>query len=170
MTAAPAGAHKADAENTDAVVNAAAEQKKAAAQAKKDAKVATAAQPKPETVSTDAALAQAEVVSAAPEVPAPNTPLPDGEVEVTKDGATEITKAEKAPRTKKDPLKTLDDFSKLPVAVHIGQVAMSVEEYSGRAVLSLSLVGWVGEAPFKILAADVTELEDALTNLRKQLS
>ena len=75
-----------------------------------------------------------------------------------------------APRTKKDPLKTLDDFSKLPVAVHIGQVAMSVEEYSGRAVLSLSLVGWVGEAPFKILAADVTELEDALANLRKQLS
>ena len=168
MTAAPAGAHKADAENTDAVANAAAEQKKAAAQAKKDAKVATAAQPKPETVSTDAA--QAEVVSAAPEAPAPNTPLPGGEVEVTKDGATEITKAEKAPRTKKDPLKTLDDFSKLPVAVHIGQVAMSVEEYSGRAVLSLSLVGWVGEAPFKILAADVTELEDAIANLRKQLS
>ena len=47
---------------------------------------------------------------------------------------------------------------------------MSVEEYSGRAVLSLSLVGWVGEAPFKILAADVTELEDAIANLRKQLS
>ena len=167
MTAAPAGAHKADAENTDAVANAAAEQKKAAAQAKKDAKVATAAQPKPETVSFEVALVKAEVVSAAPEVPAPNTPLPEGEVEVTKDGATEITKA---PRTKKDPLKTLDDFSKLPVAVHIGQVAMSVEEYSGRAVLSLSLVGWVGEAPFKILAADVTELEDALANLRKQLS
>ena len=97
-------------------------------------------------------------------------PLPEGEVEVTKDGATEITKAEKAPRTKQDPLKMLEDFSKLPVAVHIGQVAMSVEEYSGRAVLSLSLVGWVGEAPFKILAADVTELEDALANLRKQLS
>ena len=151
MTAAPAGAHKADAENTDAVANAAAEQKKAAAQARKDAKVATAAQPKPE-------------------VPAPNTPLPDGDVFVNEAGATEITKAEKAPRTKKDPLKTLDDFSKLPVAVHIGQVAMSVEEYSGRAVLSLSLVGWVGEAPFKILAADVTELEDAIANLRKQLS
>ena len=165
MTAAPAGAHKADAENTDAVANAAAEQKKAAAQAKKDAKVATAAQPKFEV-----ALVRAEVVSAAPEVPAPNTPLPEGEVEVTKDGATEVTKAENAPRTKKDPLKTLDDFSKLPVAVHIGQVAMSVEEYSGRAVLSLSLVGWVGEAPFKILAADVTELEDAIANLRKQLS
>ena len=89
MTAAPAGAHKADAENTDAVANAAAEQKKAAAQARKDAKVATAAQPKPETVSFEVALVKAEVVSAAPEVPAPNTPLPEGEVEVTKDGATE---------------------------------------------------------------------------------
>ena len=165
MTAAPAGAHKADAENTDAVANAAAEQKKAAAQAKKDAKVATAAQPKFEV-----ALVRAEVVSAAPEVPAPNTPLPDGDFFFNDTATTEITKAEKAPRTKKDPLKTLDDFSKLPVAVHIGQVAMSVEEYSGRAVLSLSLVGWVGEAPFKILAADVTELEDALANLRKQLS
>ena len=97
--------------------------------------------------------------------------IADPEVAVDPAGQiTEQVKPQRATRTKKDTLKSIEDFSKLPVAVHVGQVAASVEEYSGRAVLSISLVGWVGEAPFKILADDIDELEDALANLRKQLS
>lgn len=83
---------------------------------------------------------------------------------------TEQVKLVRAKRKKKDTLRGIEDFSKLPVAVHIGQVAASVDEYSGRAILSLSLVGWVGEAPFKILAEDIDQLEDAIANLREQLA
>lgn len=71
--------------------------------------------------------------------------------------------------SKADPLADVD-LSKLPVASTVGQMAVTLEEYAGRAVLSLSLVGWVGDAPLKILATDVSELEEALANLREQLS
>jgi len=116
----------------------------------------------------------AELLAAAPEANADAVApdeVNDPDVAVDPaDLATEQAKPKRATRTKKDTLKGIEDFSKLPVAVHIGQVAASVDEYSGRAILSLSLVGWVGEAPFKILAEDIDQIEDAIANLREQLA
>ena len=150
MTTTPAGASKSAEENKDAVANA------KTAGARKEAETLPQ---KPSKI----AEANADAV----------TPDEVNDPDVTVDPAglvTEQVKPKRATRTKKDTLKGIEDFSKLPVAVHIGQVAASVDEYSGRAILSLSLVGWVGEAPFKILAEDIDQLEDAIANLREQLA
>lgn len=114
-------------------------------------------------------------------VPGPNEAVPEGVVEVTRsaqqgevsDPGGRVTERQKTGRQrapKKDALKDLDDLSKLPVAVAVGQVTISVEEYAGRAVLSMSLRGWVGEAPLKILASDIGDVEQAIAELRSQLS
>ena len=150
MTTTPAGASKSAEENKDAVANA------KTAGARKEAETLPQ---KPSKI----AEANADAV----------TPDEVNDPDVAVDPAglvTEQVKPKRATRTKKDTLKGIEDFSKLPVAVHIGQVAASVDEYSGRAILSLSLVGWVGEAPFKILAEDIDQLEDAIANLREQLA
>lgn len=150
MTAAPKGETKADAENTDPVANATAD-------------------------TTTAPVAEEPT----PVVPGPNDPVPAGQVEVTSKAPEdklsdasgnkiEQKKVTRAPR-KTDPFKKEIDHEKLPVAVAIGQVTGSIESYSGRAVLSLSLRGWVGEAPFKILAEDAGEVEAVLDELRAQL-
>lgn len=156
MTTTPAGASKSAEENKDAVANAktAGARKEAETLPQKPSKIAK--QIKPTTnegtnVNVD---------------PSTGANADTG----TAGLATEQVKPKRATRTKKDTLKGIEDFSKLPVAVHIGQVAASVDEYSGRAILSLSLVGWVGEAPFKILADDIDQLEDAIANLREQLA
>lgn len=157
MTAAPKGEKKADAENTDAVAN---------------AELAG---------TTPGAREEAEPL---PTPIGPNDPVPEGKVETTvlakddelSDPAGRVTKQKKATRTvtrtvtrKSDPFKKEIDHDKLPVSVAIGQVTGTVESYAGRAVLSLSLRGWVGEAPFKILAEDVGEIEAVLAELRSQL-
>lgn len=150
MTTTPAGASKSAEESMDAVANA------KTAGARKEAETLPQ---KPSKI----AEANADAV----------TPDEVNDPDVAVDPAglvTEQVKPKRATRTKKDTLKGIEDFSKLPVAVHIGQVAASVDEYSGRAILSLSLVGWVGEAPFKILAEDIDQLEDAIANLREQLA
>lgn len=212
MTSAPAGAHKADAENTDAIANAAAEQKKATTAAKRtsgsrkendslpegaEKPTEIAKQLKPTTNEGTSTLVDPTTGGNAATVTEGDAGSSDGSpaddvntvdvIEVKRHATqdeisdpdvpvdpaghiTEQVKAKRATRTKKDTLKGIEDFSKLPVAVHVGQVAASVEEYSGRAVLSISLVGWVGEAPFKILAEDIDELEDAIANLRAQLA
>lgn len=114
-------------------------------------------------------------------VPALGEPVPDGKVQVTRKAekgepsdpggnVSEIAKTGKRRAPKKDALTEISDFGKLPLAVTVGQITASVEEYAGRPVLSLSLVGWVGDAPLKILAADVGEVEQALAELRSQLS
>lgn len=114
-------------------------------------------------------------------VPGPNETVPAGVVEVTRSAregeasdpggrVTERQKTGKQRAPKKDPLKDLDDLTKLPVAIAVGDVTGSVEEYAGRAVLSLSLRGWVGEAPLKILASEVGDLEQVIAELRSQLS
>lgn len=116
-----------------------------------------------------------------PAAPGPNDPVPEGEVQVThraeagkpsdpSGNITEARKTSKRSTKKSDPLKDLKAFDKLPVAVTVGQVTASVEEYAGRPVVSLSLVGWVGDAPLKLLAADIGELEQALEEIRKELS
>lgn len=116
-----------------------------------------------------------------PAAPGPNDAVPEGQVQVTRkakegepsDPAGNVTETAKTGRKrapKKDALVELSDFSKLPVAVTVGQITAQVEEYAGRPVLALSLVGWVGDAPLKILAADVGELEQAIAELRSQLS
>lgn len=154
MTAAPKGEKKADAENTDPVLN---------------------AQGEPDAPTTTEPVAEEPT----PVTPGPNDPVPEGQVEVTvnaKDDElsdpsgkkTEQKKTTRAPR-KSDPFKKEIDHDKLPVAVAIGQVTGAIESYSGRAVLSLSLRGWVGEAPFKILAEDAGEIEAVLAELRAQL-
>ena len=150
MTTTPAGASKSAEENKDAVANAktAGARKEAETLPQKPSKIAEA---NADAVTPD-------------EVNDPDVAVDPADL------ATEQAKPKKATRTKKDTLKGIEDFSKLPVAVHIGQVAASVDEYSGRAILSLSLVGWVGEAPFKILADDIDQLEDAIANLREQLA
>lgn len=128
-------------------------------------------------ITTSGSPAEGEAL---PQAPAPNAPIPEGKVEVTrkaKDGENAdpagnvITseKISKPVRRKADKLRDLEDLSKLPVAAHVGQVAVAVREYAGRAVLAITLVGWVGEEPFKILASDVGELEQALEEIRKQL-
>ena len=150
MTTTPAGASKSAEENKDAVANAktAGARKEAETLPQKPSKIAEA---NADAVTPD-------------EVNDPDVAVDPADL------ATEQAKPKRATRTKKDTLKGIEDFSKLPVAVHIGQVAASVDEYSGRAILSLSLVGWVGEAPFKILAEDIDQLEDAIANLREQLA
>ena len=150
MTTTPEGASKSAEENKDAVANA------------KTAGARKEAEPLPPTPSK-IAEANADAVTT-DEVNDPDVAVDPADL------ATEQAKPKRATRTKKDTLKGIEDFSKLPVAVHIGQVAASVDEYSGRAILSLSLVGWVGEAPFKILADDIDQLEDAIANLREQLA
>lgn len=116
-----------------------------------------------------------------PAAPGPNDAVPEGQVQVTRkakegepsDPAGNVTETSKAGRKrapKKDALAEISDHSKLPVAVTVGQISASVEEYAGRPVLSLSLVGWVGDAPLKILAADIGDLEQAIAELRSQLS
>lgn len=171
MTAAPAGAHKADAENADAVAN-------AAALAAEEAKAAKKAS-KAKAVKADEAPI--------PEPAKPNDIVPEGSVEVTRKATEDeikdpevgtdpegnissIEKVTRAPRAKKDPLTTLTDHTKLPVAAHVGQVAVQVRAHNGNAVLTISLVGWVGEPEFQIRAEDVVELEDALASIRKQLA
>ena len=150
MTTTPAGASKSAEENKDAVANAktVGARKEAETLPQKPSKIAEA---NADAVTPD-------------EVNDPDVAVDPADL------ATEQAKPKRATRTKKDTLKGIEDFSKLPVAVHIGQVAASVDEYSGRAILSLSLVGWVGEAPFKILAEDIDQLEDAIANLREQLA
>lgn len=207
MTSAPAGAHKADAENSDAVANAKADakakettQKKATtrrkattgsyaanpeavskpgdeqAPAKVDKPTPTGEPHAPSDPDGPQGEAQFEVPPAAP---GPNDPVEEGVVEIKRkaeegepsDPAGLVTVREKTGSTrgkKKDKLKDID-LSKLPVAVAVGQVTASVEEYAGNAVLSLSLVGWVGDAPMKIRADDIDELMGALDALRNQL-
>lgn len=116
-----------------------------------------------------------------PATSGPNDLVPEGQVQVTRKAregepsdpggnVTEVAKSGRRRAPKTDHLATISDTSKLPVAVTVGQITASVEEYAGRPVLSLSLVGWVGDAPLKILAADVGELDQALAELRSQLS
>lgn len=105
----------------------------------------------------------------------PGQPAPDGEVHVTTTtetgSATESKPITRGPNKKKaDSLKGNLDFTKLPVAVSVGQINASVEEYSGRAILSLSLVGWVGDPALRILAEDAEQIDTALAELRKQLA
>lgn len=71
---------------------------------------------------------------------------------------------------KGDPLKQMGNFEKLPLSVSVGQVNISVELYSGQPVMKLSLVGWVGEESLAILASDASDIEDALSQIRKTLS
>lgn len=116
-----------------------------------------------------------------PATAGPNETVPEGSVEVTRKAqegepsdpggnVTTARKTGKARAPKEDPLAKIADFSKLPVAVSVGQVTAVVEEYAGNPVLALSLKGWVGDAPLKIRAADVGEIEQALSELRKELS
>lgn len=91
-----------------------------------------------------------------------NEPLPKKET-ITLPKTTE-------PATESDALADLTDFSKLPIAVSSGQVAASVEEYAGRAVLSMSLLGWIGDVPFRILASEAKDIEAVLQQLREQLA
>lgn len=122
-----------------------------------------------------------ETFDVPPATGGPNDLVPEGQVSVTRKAqegepsdpagnVTEVAKQGKRRSPKKDSLKEISDFGKLPVAVTVGQITATVEEYAGRPVLALSLVGWVGDAPLKILAADVGELEQALAELRSQLS
>lgn len=118
-----------------------------------------------------------------PEPVGPNEPVEEGKVEVATKAKTDkekatadpsgnvVTQRKTAARTKvkNDPFDDVD-MDKLPVAIAIGQVTVSIEEYAGRAVASFSLRGWVGDAPLKLLASDIGEFEQALAELRKQLS
>ena len=77
--------------------------------------------------------------------------------------------AKPAPKPRaKDPLTTITP-DQLPVVAHVGQVAVSVQDFNSAAVLSVSLVGWVGEPEFRIRAEDIGELEEAISSIRKQL-
>jgi hypothetical protein len=156
MTAAPAGAHKADAENPPIVI---------------DEEPIT---PPPGT----------------PELPPVDLSVPEGVVEVKRPAATakekkvadpagqvsEQTKTVRKAAVKNDIL-ALDkngadkiDKSKLPVSVSVGDVVASVKEYAGNVVLELSLTGWVGDVPFKVLASDIPKIEQVFAELRKQLA
>lgn len=114
----------------------------------------------------------------APNVPGPNDAIPEGRVQVTRkakegehsDPAGNVTLQEDFSAKAKKDFEDIDR-EKLPVSVTVGQVSITIEEYAGRAVASFSLVGWVGDAPFKILAKDIeTELEGALKALRSALA
>lgn len=148
MTAAPNGQNKAAGENEDAVKN--------------------------------AGGSPAEAVPLPTTAPGINAPVGEGEVQVIRgakareaaDPAGKVTVTKKAttkPR-KKDVLAEHIPHTKLPVAVTVGQITVAVEEYAGRPVASLSLVGWVGDAPLKVLAEDLNEIERAIEEIRKQLS
>lgn len=125
---------------------------------------------------------QNEPVEKLPEPTGPNEPVPEGKVEVatkaktakekeTQDPAGNVVKQSRTvsrTKVKNDPFSEVD-LSKLPVAIAVGQITLSIEEYAGRAVAALSLRGWVGDAPLKILASDIGEIEQAFAELRKQL-
>lgn len=150
MTAAPAGQTKADAENPP-----------------------LEAAPEPGT----------------PELPPVDLSVPEGKVEVSRpaktakerkvsDPAGQVTEqATPTRRTKpKSDVFELDkngsdkvDRSKLPVSVASGDVIATIKEYANRPVLELSLVGWVGDVPFKVLATDIPKIEQVFAELRKQL-
>jgi hypothetical protein len=147
MTSAPAGQKKAASENTDPIVN------------------ATLAPFEELAPVEEPVVSEDFVASDGPVVEEGNS---DVDVEDLYKGAEDDSDDDYLDPWS-DPLKDVD-LSKLPVASTVGQMAVTLEEYAGRAVLSLSLVGWVGDAPLKILAADVSELEAALNNLRGQLS
>lgn len=115
-------------------------------------------------------------------LPVPASPfseVPEGEVQVVQAAAKKqnadpagqatVTRKASTKATKNDVLQDVD-LSKLPIAVTVGQITVSIEEYAGRAVLSVSLVGWVGDAPLKVLASDADQITRAITELRKQLS
>tara|TARA_R110002020_G_scaffold404912_1_gene614961 strand:+ start:6736 stop:7359 length:624 start_codon:yes stop_codon:yes gene_type:complete len=112
------------------------------------------------------------------DVPNANASVPEGRVEVTRaaqpgephDAGGRVTEQKDIAKksTKADPLADID-HTKLPASVSVGDVIMSVDEYAGRPVLSLSLRGWVGDPPFKVLATDVGQIEGALEELRKVL-
>lgn len=159
MTSTPSGQSKAADENTDAIEN---------------AKATSTKKPK-------AAPASSAEEAPLPTPASPIEPLEEGKVQVTtnaKEGqnadpagkVSEVKKATVKRVSKKDPLKSIDDLTKLPVAVTVGQVNVTIEEHAGSPVASLSLVGWVGDAPVKILAADLDEVERAIGEIRKQLS
>jgi hypothetical protein len=177
MTAAPNGQAKAAEENADAKANAV---------AKPRAKRAATTTANPESVSkpgdkqtADTGLTPDAVQTGpTPVVPGPLDPIPEGTVQVTRkahddepaDPAGNITVTEDFKAPKADKFAEIDG-TKLPVSVTVGQVVVTIEEYAGRAVASFSLVGWVGDAPFKILAKDIeTELEGALKALRTALA
>lgn len=128
---------------------------------------------------------QLEVAAETPAAPSPNDPVEEGVVEVATKAKTDKEKETADPsgnvvkrtRTTKSasPAKSKDpftevDLSKLPIAIAVGQITLSIEEYAGRAVAALSLRGWVGDAPLKVLASDINEIEQAFAELRKQLS
>lgn len=154
MTAAPAGQSKAAEENAPA--------------------------PKPDDPSVNEAPEQK-----VPEPAGPNDPVEAGVVEVltkaktdkekgTADPSGNVVKRTRttksaSPAKSKDPFTSVD-LSKLPIAIAVGQITLSIEEYAGRAVAALSLRGWVGDAPLKVLASDIAEIEQAFAELRKQLS
>ena len=127
---------------------------------------------------TDTVLGSTGEGEALPAAPNPFGAVPEGEVEVARKAeegepsGEKVTRRKAAvkPATKKDPLAEIDTFDKLPVAVSVGEIVLSVEEVRGNAILAISLRGWVGDPPLKIRASDVGELESALKELRKELS
>ena len=118
----------------------------------------------------------------APAIPGPNDPIAEGIVQVTRkaregephDPSGNITQTAEAAAEVLTPANDVlgeIDSHKLPVSVTVGSIIMTIEEYAGRPVFSLSLVGWVGDAPFKILANQVgPELEKGLAELRAALA
>lgn len=158
------------------------------------AKVTTEADPnevlpkaEPKATSDPAAPDVADSTNTLVPVAAPDTssaagqPVSEGQVQVTRKAqegelsdpggnVSEVRKQGKARAPKKDALTEYIEPTKLPLAATVGQIVAVVEIYAGRAVLSLSLKGWVGDAPLKILASDVGEIEQALAELRKELS
>jgi hypothetical protein len=155
MTAVPTGQTKSADVNSDAIVN--------------------AAEPKPRAPRTvkpkSFASSEGAVFVAAPLPPTPGEPTPEGVVEYTTPDIenTEVKPVVKRKPLKADPLLSLTDHTKLPVSVSVGSTIISVDSYAGNAVLSLSLVGWVGDPEFKILAQDAGEIEQALAELRELL-
>lgn len=131
---------------------------------------------------TDTVLSSTGEGEALPTAPSPFEAVPEGEVEVARkaeegepsdpsgEKVTRRKAAVKPAKKKKDPLAEIDTFDKLPVAVSVGEIVLSVEEVRGNAILAISLRGWVGDPPLKIRASDVGELESALKELRKELS
>lgn len=120
---------------------------------------------------------------ALPQVPNPGDPVPAGKAQVVKPAtekqtpdpggqtaATKKTGRRTTAKKKADPIRDLDDLSKLPISVGVGQVIVAVHEKVGAPVLQISLKGWLGEPEFQIRTSDIEELEDALAQLRKELS
>lgn len=125
-------------------------------------------------------LGSPEEGEALPEATSPFNAVPKGEVEVTKkaeadepsdpSGEVQVRRKATARQQKSDQLKEITSFDKLPVAVSVGDIIVSVEEVRGTPILNISLRGWVGDPPLKIRADSVGELEGALKELRKELS